>query len=801
MPRASELNPATIAAYRQAFGIDAIAAIATSGLTFVGAWAANGAAPTPTANGQYWIVSVAGTTNLGGINSWGVGDWAIFKGAGVWVKAPNPAQQLANDLASTAAGKGSELVAFLQSGTGAVARTIQDRMRETISVLDFIPVVEHAAIRAGTSSYDCRAGIQAAIDYSIYGGGKGTVHIPAGKYIISGPIHLGYGTSYSACVLEGAGSMYRGESVFNGTALVATHSNAPAIVIQGGRRTAVRHLAVVGANDSFLKSGGHGFNPSFRDIDLATWIGPALHANANSRYAPYAGIAVDPYSGVRPGVSYPDVAYPAAYVGTPVQYNKSFTDVATIEDVWVGGFVVGLVVQPGDADGNGDHISIKDSRFEHCAYGVSLGNSQGRCTNIDNSQFFGIHTCFTNIKHGKLRGKFGGVVRGCSFNGCIQLVDIDPGYNGAFPLDGCYGELIWRIGNMGFVSSTNAPLVLRDCEFSLQNNAYGGGASLRGLPNNIVNAPANCVVVDAGKYDIATVLNIGGQAEIRGGTYIVSNLIDPLVAPNVTDDLIALFGSTLGVIANHTTAPRIKRFSYPQWGSGEHGAIAAQVMGDVFPAPMGNRLRPMPPTTRQVIYEQAGPSLGLLPVQAPVYSWNKSALVISAADPSNATFDFAAMTAGYRPYGVSKGDTITDSVTGTIFLIKSVSGTVATCEALNNYYTELGVRHYQTGEFNTSLGYVSVVVNRVFACRYPLLGDIASGNATASNVGRADSYFPPGQIAVGDYLLVSEHWFRPFAIGTKINAIDTGARTIQFSSNAKYSQARIPMCFWVRAEL
>ena len=209
----------------------------------------------------------------------------------------------------------------------------------------------------------------------------------------------------------------------------------------------------------------------------------------------------------------------------------------------------------------------------------------------------------------------------------------------------------------------------------------------------------------------------------------------------------------------------------------------------------------MPPTTRQVIDAQTGPNLGLLPVQAPAYSWNKSDLVISAADPSNATFDFGALIAGYLPYGVSKGDTITDSVSGTIFLIKSVTGTVATCAAITNYYTEAGVRKYQTGEFNTSLGYVSVVVNRVFACRYPILGDITSSNTTASNVGRADSYFPPGEIAVGDYLLVSEHWFRPFVAGTKITAIDTGARTIQFSSNANYSQARIPMCFWVRAEL
>src|SRR5690606_30014542 len=44
----------------------------------------------------------------------------------------------------------SALISFLQSGTGAVARTMQDKARESVSVLDFIPTAQHAAILAGT---------------------------------------------------------------------------------------------------------------------------------------------------------------------------------------------------------------------------------------------------------------------------------------------------------------------------------------------------------------------------------------------------------------------------------------------------------------------------------------------------------------------------------------------------------------------------------------------------------------------------------------------------------------------------
>ena len=57
-----------------------------SGLTFAGTWDATTAEPTATQVGQYYIVSVAGTTNLSGYNDWYVGDWAVVQSLGpvVW---------------------------------------------------------------------------------------------------------------------------------------------------------------------------------------------------------------------------------------------------------------------------------------------------------------------------------------------------------------------------------------------------------------------------------------------------------------------------------------------------------------------------------------------------------------------------------------------------------------------------------------------------------------------------------------------------------------------------------------------
>jgi hypothetical protein len=61
-------------------------------LTYEGTWNASTNTPTLTSGtgtkGFYYVVSVAGTTTLDGINSWNVGDWAIFDGT-EWGKLTN----------------------------------------------------------------------------------------------------------------------------------------------------------------------------------------------------------------------------------------------------------------------------------------------------------------------------------------------------------------------------------------------------------------------------------------------------------------------------------------------------------------------------------------------------------------------------------------------------------------------------------------------------------------------------------------------------------------------------------------
>ena len=94
-------------------------------------------------------------------------------------------------LAALAASSGSSLIGYINSGSGAVARTVQDRLREKVSVKDF------GAVGNGTANDT--AAIQAAITAAAArGNGGATVYFPAGTYRINSGI-----TFTTGIILEG----------------------------------------------------------------------------------------------------------------------------------------------------------------------------------------------------------------------------------------------------------------------------------------------------------------------------------------------------------------------------------------------------------------------------------------------------------------------------------------------------------------------------------------------------------------------------------------------------------------------
>jgi hypothetical protein len=137
-----------------------------------------------------------------------------------------------NDIGATTA----NLVTYTPAGTGAVATTVQDKLRESVSVMDFGAV--------GDGVTDDTAAIQAAIN-SIPSGG--VIYLPVGTYLTSGSINI-----------NTAGVHFIGSGTTVGNVkILASHTNGPVIrVSKAGCKlsdfavdaTVTRQVAPAGTN-------------------------------------------------------------------------------------------------------------------------------------------------------------------------------------------------------------------------------------------------------------------------------------------------------------------------------------------------------------------------------------------------------------------------------------------------------------------------------------------------------------------------------------------------------------------------
>jgi hypothetical protein len=130
-------------------------------LSYQGTWDASTNTPTLTSSvgtkGYYYVVSVAGNTDLNGITDWLVGDWAVYNGS-IWQKVDN-----------------TETVTSVNGQTGAVTLTTTNIAEGTN--LYYTDVRARASNSAGTGiSYDSATGVitNSAPDQTVSITGAGT---------------------------------------------------------------------------------------------------------------------------------------------------------------------------------------------------------------------------------------------------------------------------------------------------------------------------------------------------------------------------------------------------------------------------------------------------------------------------------------------------------------------------------------------------------------------------------------------------------------------------------------------------
>lgn len=119
----------------------------------------------------------------------------LLDGTIAWADGTNSSDSLRLDLVSSA---GSSIIGFVQLGVGAVLRTVQNKLRDIVSVKDFGAV--------GDGVTDDTAAFNAALTYlsanRINGRGLGKIRVPRGRYLCNGTITI---ASALSLIFEGDG--------------------------------------------------------------------------------------------------------------------------------------------------------------------------------------------------------------------------------------------------------------------------------------------------------------------------------------------------------------------------------------------------------------------------------------------------------------------------------------------------------------------------------------------------------------------------------------------------------------------
>ena len=161
---------------------------------------------------------------------------------GLWTTV----QGFINKIVSSA---GAAVVGFIQAGVAAVQRTVQDKLRERVSVFDFMTAAQIADVKAGTLLLDVTAAIQAAIDSVAAFGG--IVRLPEGQYKVTAPILMKSGVS-----LIGDGYWKGADAAREGvSSIFAHHTGAAMLSLKGAIGCTVSNISLQGSQTAKPKTG------------------------------------------------------------------------------------------------------------------------------------------------------------------------------------------------------------------------------------------------------------------------------------------------------------------------------------------------------------------------------------------------------------------------------------------------------------------------------------------------------------------------------------------------------------------
>jgi hypothetical protein len=623
-----------------------------------------------------------------------------------------------------------------------------------------VNVLDYGADPTGVA--DSADAIQAAIDYAVTSS-KQAVYIPAGRYRIDTTLQLGYGTALASVYLYGDGKAYRGSATFSGTTIYSTFSNAPMIAVNAGRGTTITGMTLLGLNYNWIETNALGtLAPLLDDLVPANWVDPTLDANANSRYAPYCAIAIDPYSGAIPTPAYPDNTY-----------NKGASSETNIIDVDMSGFVVAVAIKPSNADGNADYTRLTDCAITFCVYAVSVGNTQSRLVGLTNTNIVQVYTGLTTRVNGLQNGRGSFTVINCEFGNVIKWIDAASSLGGPCTFTGCYGEVVYSIGAYSTGGASSEPIVFTGCTLNFESQ------EARGVPKYILDATNTDVLCNG-----LSLQGLIGTANFAG-TLMLNDVNVQASGSSPNTGTVPLFralayNTTGGVTTNSNYDGGANAYIRVNGGknltTGDNIGIL-RIFGMNQPTNRSSALslwsKTMSPSgSTAVLNARSGGSSSV---------FNNASFSISQTGNEVTLVKTSPLTADeYNYLGMNPGDIVRHDSTATIFYIRSRATDTIIMVAQNNYDgSDVLLETITGGNFYFYSG-------RFYGSSNTLLGTATSGSPIFTVVGQSDGG-TSNDVLADDALFIEQKLNYLLAPAHTVTNVNTGAATMTFSVNANKS--------------
>jgi len=300
----------------------------------------------------------------------------------------------------------AEFVDYVPSGTGAVATTVQSKLREVVSILDF------GADPAGASSSS--AAIINAQDYLASIGG-GTLFFPPGEYKVTTPIPMKPGITYCGPMKAGLSSYNPNRSrIFRSTGDIFTNA-----------ATAITEVA---CRDLYIESesgGGHVFDWSSAGLVAKIEMSGVCFAQRNASKCVIYGVAAGGVFSI--WLHDFEYVYVPACLYPPIWLASTTVNSIVIENFWStanGQSAVGnpsIWIESTNPGGAAFNVTVRQGVFELPGSGSVIFKSVANGT-IEDCTIYDLSITPGYYQFAFMKGPSGPASNNCSIRRCRSTV-------------------------------------------------------------------------------------------------------------------------------------------------------------------------------------------------------------------------------------------------------------------------------------------------------------------------------------------------------------------------------------------